>query len=93
MAAKKAAKKAAPAKSTKRPTAPGTNAKAKVPARKKAAPKSTQSPAKPSPKARTTGKNQTRPGPLGVRNGSGSIPMQGSAPQSMGGIGMGGYGM
>lgn len=93
MAAKKPAKKAPPARSAKKSAAPGTNAKSKVPARKKAAPKATQSPAKPSPKARTAGKNMTRPGPLGVRNGSGSIPMQGSAPQSMGGIGMGGYGM
>jgi hypothetical protein len=89
MAAKKPAKKAAPAKRA----APSTNAKPKVPANKKAAPKSTQSPAKASPRPKGTGKNMTRPGPLGNKNGSGSIPMQGSAPQSMGGIGLGGYGM
>lgn len=92
MAAKKPAKKA-PAKKVASKRGPATNAKSKVPARKKAAPKATQSPAKPSPKSKTVGKNMVRPGPLGNQNGSGSIPLQGSAPQSMGGIGMGGYGM
>jgi hypothetical protein len=92
MAAKKPAPRKAAAKSAKKTVAPSTAAKSKIPARKKAAPKSTQSPAKPSPKAKARG-DMTKPGPLGAKNGSGSIPMQGSAPQSMGGIGLGGYGM
>lgn len=87
-----AIKKKAPTRSAKKTTAPSTKAKPKVPANKKTAPKSTQSPAKPSPKSRAR-RDMSKPGPLGNKNGSGSIPMQGSAPQSMGGIGLGGYGM
>lgn len=93
MATKKTTKKTAARSAKRSTTAPSTKAKPKVPARKKTAPKATQSPAKPSPNSKTVGKNMTKPGPLGARNGSGSIPLQGSAPQSMGGIGMGGYGM
>jgi len=37
-------------------------------------------------------KDMTKAGPLGARNGSGSMPYQGTAPQSSGGIGISGFG-
>jgi hypothetical protein len=40
----------------------------------------------------TARKDMTANGPLGVRNGSGSIPYQGTAPQTGGGIGYSGFG-
>jgi len=83
----------APAKKAPAKKAPAAKAKPAPPARKKAAPKNTESPARVGKKKRTAGKDMTAPGPLGPQNGSGSGPMQGTAPQSMGGIGLGGYGM
>ncbi len=52
-------------------------------ASKKAAKKTTSPPTK-GKKPTTTGRDMTRPGPLGPRNGSGSIPFQGPGPMGQG---------
>ncbi len=52
-------------------------------AAKKSAKKTTSPPTK-GKKPATTGRDMTRPGPLGPRNGSGSIPFQGPGPMGQG---------
>lgn len=92
-AKKAAAKKPAPVKTPRVPSQPQATrmaAKAAGPAPKKGAKNTATAPKRPTkPKAR---KDQTRPGPLGNRNGSGSMPYQGSAPQSGAGMGYSGFG-
>jgi len=91
----KGVKKAGSTKAT--PRAPKAVAVAKNQARQanpppikgKAKPTMTKNVASKKPKARS---DRTAPGPLGARNGSGSMPYQGTAPQSSGGIGISGFG-
>jgi len=66
-----------------------TQVKKAVPAVKKVAakkggPKPSVRPPTKGKKPATAGKDMTRPGPLGPRNGSGSIPFQGPGPQGSG---------
>lgn len=79
MAAKKPAKKAAAKKAAPKKSA-------------KKGPVNTETPVK-APKKPVARKDMTKPGPLGSRNGSGSIPYQGTAPQQTGGTATGGYGI
>jgi hypothetical protein len=105
MAAKKPSKAAAKRPSakpapTKTPRVPNAAQASKAAARaagpapkepaKKQAKNTNQVPRKSTkPRARN---DRSAPGPLGPRNGSGSIPYQGGAPQSGGGMGISGFG-
>lgn len=98
MAAKKptkraAAKKPAPVKTPRTPNQPQAArmaAKAAGPAPKRSAKNTTSAPKRATkPRAR---KDQTKPGPLGTRNGSGSIPYQGPGPTAGGAMGYSGFG-
>lgn len=93
-AAKKAAAKPAPVRTPRKPNqvqAAKAAAKAGGPPPRKAATKNTMTtPKRPTkPRARN---DRTRPGPLGPRNGSGSIPFQGPGPTAGGSMGYSGFG-
>lgn len=89
---------AKPGKTKAAPKVPKAAAVAKTQARQASAIPQVKGKVKPSmAKSAATKKPKSRvdmnaAGPLGSRNGSGSMPYQGSAPQSSGGIGISGFG-